>query len=397
MSTTQPTARPLVPRGERLPHLHALTSLRYFAALHVLLLHTGIVLELSMKDVPAWVANLIGNGYLGVPLFFLLSGFVMSYTYLSEQGVAKVRLDAKRYWVARVARIYPVYLLSLAIAAPFFIQYKLQWLTGLMGFAKGTIKVVLHLTLLQSWYPKIINDWVGPAWSLSVEAFFYAVFPLMVACIDFSKLDQRRLYQAIIGLFTISLTLSLAAMFAYQFNPGLDKSAIVGQRCVIPLLRLPDFLVGMALGRLFLLRQWQSGSQAKKPPLPISMGLAIALLGAMSLITEAADHNVVSSLMMPGFALLIYRLSCEAGLMNKALALPVLILLGEASYSLYILHMPLLGWLHLLAGETFKTPWLSLGASALSMSLLSVAVFRYFEAPLRTIIKQRFTTGPQLS
>lgn len=388
MSTAGSNARLLAPTAERKHQLHALTGLRFFAALHVLALHAWIILGLTPQGVPAWAVNLIGNGYLGVPLFFLLSGFVMSYSYLNKPGVARISLDAKSYWAARVARIYPVYLLSLAVALPFLIDYKLQGFSGFSGFAKGTTLVFLNLTLLQSWCPQIINDWVGPAWSLSVEAFFYALFPLIVASIDFSRLDKKALQKALLGLFMLSLALTIAAMLIYQLNPGLDRGSVIGQRCVIPLLRLPDFLAGMALGRLFLLQQWSPSPAAEKPSSLVSLGLTLVILIAMTLVKDEVDHNLVSSLMMPLFMILIYRLACEEGLLSKALATPAAILLGEASYSLYILHFPLLSWIKQGVGGALTTPWTALGLCSLFMTLLSLAVFRFFEAPLRLTLKQ---------
>src|SRR5436305_12520340 len=94
------------------PRLHAITALRFFAALHVVLFHMRVVGILPGG--PWWYQNLASIGYVGVNFFFVFSGFILVYTY---EGV---EVDARTFWRARFARIYPAYVVSLLAAAPFF-------------------------------------------------------------------------------------------------------------------------------------------------------------------------------------------------------------------------------------------------------------------------------------
>src|SRR5882724_5212610 len=108
-SSGVPSCRaPVAPRS----HLKALTTLRFFAALHVVLFHMWVTGEFAVG--PWWYRNFASIGYVGVNCFFVLSGFILVYTYTDPL------LDAPRFWQARLARIYPAYALSLVISAPFF-------------------------------------------------------------------------------------------------------------------------------------------------------------------------------------------------------------------------------------------------------------------------------------
>src|SRR5690348_9842412 len=96
-------------------HLNALTGLRFFAAFYVVIFHFG---KYHLASAPHWLFNIGRSGYIAVGLFFVLSGFVLTYTYLG--GAAPwTRLDKRTFWVARLARIYPLYVLSLAMAVPY--------------------------------------------------------------------------------------------------------------------------------------------------------------------------------------------------------------------------------------------------------------------------------------
>ena len=120
----------------------------------------------------------LSNGYLAVALFFLLSGFILSYTY---EGHVEGRKEFASFWEARFARIYPVYFLALLLALPF--QHRLT-----LGSASSVIFMV------QAWNP-LHREWAGswnyPAWSLSVEAFFYVFFPFIQRQI--SRMSDRAL------------------------------------------------------------------------------------------------------------------------------------------------------------------------------------------------------------
>ena len=93
-------------------HFRPLTSLRFFAAMHVLAFHNHLD---ALMDLPGGIRSIIRTGYVSVSLFFVLSGFILAYTYHGDrEGVS---FDRRSFWAARLARIYPVYLVGLLLAA----------------------------------------------------------------------------------------------------------------------------------------------------------------------------------------------------------------------------------------------------------------------------------------
>src|SRR2546429_3677667 len=127
------------------PRLNALTTLRFFAALHVVLFHMRVIGILPGG--PWWYQQFAGIGFVGVNFFFVLSGFILVYTY---DGAS---LNVRKFWWARFVRIYPAYILSLIVAAPFFF-----FAVGHLGLRVFSwiievfvLACMLKLTLLQSW------------------------------------------------------------------------------------------------------------------------------------------------------------------------------------------------------------------------------------------------------
>ena len=147
----------------------ALTGLRFVLALWVILHHLtgpGQSLEPLARAMPAAVYALIRGGYLAVTTFFVLSGFVLSRSYA---GMDWTRRSVARYTAGRIARVYPVYLLSLLMVAPFIAADPVPGKAPL---------VAAHGLLVQGWLGHIPVNWNTPAWSLSCEMFFYLSFPL---------------------------------------------------------------------------------------------------------------------------------------------------------------------------------------------------------------------------
>src|SRR5580698_8802877 len=100
-----------IPPG-RMPAIRSLTGARFVAALLVVCFH-------FVPLAPGWVNSILRNGYLGVPFFFVLSGFILTYNYASDP---QQRIVARSFWMARFARIYPIYLVALVLSLPFFFR-----------------------------------------------------------------------------------------------------------------------------------------------------------------------------------------------------------------------------------------------------------------------------------
>lgn len=311
------------------PRLNALTTLRFFAALHVVLFHMRVVGILPGG--PWWYQNFASIGFVGVNFFFVLSGFILVYTYEGKP------LEVKKFWWARFARIYPAYALSLIVAAPFFFFAVRQLDLPFYAWSKQHLLPACLLTvgLLQSWVPQAALTWNSVCWSLSVEAFFYFVFPfLLLRSANFSK---PKLALGLLGFWLVSLSLT----FSYvHFHPdGLDKinsgETTLFWKNVLsfnPLVRLPEFAAGVFAGRLFLRRNDQ---KSLATPLMICGLLAFACVVIFA--HEIPNPILSAGLLSPAFAAIIYAAALRPN-WTSFLANPFLVLLGDASYSLYLLH-----------------------------------------------------------
>lgn len=156
----------------------ALTSVRGYLALWVVAYHfwNNVVRLVPLAAAASPVAEL---GHMAVPAFFMLSGFVLSYTYAARFEVLRRREVIRFLWL-RLARIYPVHLVTLlAVAA-------MVWVSDLAGFrltdsGYSTTDFVRNVFLMHSWVPHFQLNWNYPSWSISSEWFAYFLFPFVTA------------------------------------------------------------------------------------------------------------------------------------------------------------------------------------------------------------------------
>ncbi|HEX6036754.1 acyltransferase [Longimicrobium sp.] len=369
------------------PHLGALTGLRFVAAFQVLAYHTLPLTDAS----PAWLRALVGTGYVGVSLFFVLSGFVLTYTYHDTLTTGAV--TRREFLVARVARLYPVYLLSMAFAVPallWWMQRKhiamdLGWLARLVGLSGG---------LLQAWNPRTACVMNCPAWSLSVEAFFYVAFLFVLPVVP--TWGVRRLLAAGAAAWALSLAAPIVYLALRPDGPAAPEAHSVGVWLYSvkynPLLRLPEFVMGVLAGRLFLLerRPWLTRRMR------LEVSAAIVLLAALIASPRIPFLLLHNGLLAPVFAALVYALARGEGALSRVLSVRALARLGTASFALYILHIPLAAWMERglgLAGAKPPQPWYFATYAAFAIGV-SLAVHAWVEEPMRRVVRRRLSPPP---
>lgn len=359
------------------PRLEGLTALRFFAALHVILFHLYVEGVLAVG--PWWYRNFASIGYVGVNFFFVLSGFILVYTY------AATDLVPRRFWQARFARIYPAYLVSLAVTAPFFFltarSLKLPFFAWSMQHVP--LASILALTLLQSWIPQGALAWNPVCWSLSVEAFFYALFPFLLKR---TKLLSRRLPFWIAGVWFISLAISATYIVVHPDGAaGINstETTLFWKNILSfnPLVRLPEFVVGMLTCRLFL----SKGGSLRLASICTLSGVAGLVL--VTTFAERIPNPVISTgLLSPAFAAIIYGVASQPR-WARFLTFAPLIYLGEASYSLYLLH----SWVMSSVLEAVPHQLLAVRVvlcvgAAIAASLLT---YKFIEQPARRFLRPR--------
>jgi peptidoglycan/LPS O-acetylase OafA/YrhL len=359
--------------GER-EQLRPLKGARFIAALLVTLFHAEVVFgffpQLAIGS-PFYL--LLDHGHFGVDFFFLLSGFILSYSYCTQDGV--LRGGVKSFWVSRFARIYPVYVLGLVI--------------GLMPFLVGQHDadnfLIIGITtplLLQAWVPAInLGTWNGPGWSLSNEAFFYLLFPLLLPLLTSCK-RHLLLLTALLSWWAVGL---LPALATYLATSGFQHDISNGWRAIIlyhPLLHLPEFVLGIVAGVSFTRR--------KRNLRPSSCDLLLLLLLVSYLAITSlpfADAQPAKILAVAPLLPIIYILAHSRGIIAMLLGSKLFVTLGEISYGIYILHWPVWDWLAFFGITRIFSGWLLLFPYLSTLFAFSALSYYFIERPLRRKIR----------
>lgn len=355
-----------------------LTGFRFVAAMMVFFSHYAI------PGVSGTALRIAQSGYAGVTLFFVLSGFIIAYNYL-DRFEARVEPGAVRsFLLARFARVYPLYF--------FFIVF------GSLTTGAGAPPWA-HLLAVQTWsadseFAFSIN---GPAWSIGVEVFFYLMFPLLVPVLARSGVlvSLRRLQIA--AVLVAAAMLGTAALFTWTgLNNLLPDEPLSAYRWLFrtPVFRLGDFVLGM-LGAVFYMRF------ARMDPASVRRwGHATLLCALAILLLMAARKNYHSAFSwdvayaLPAVLLIVGLAINRTTWISRLLASAPLLLLGEASYALYLAHIParpllpemaLGGTLHQLAVYTMFVLW---------VIALSVGLHVAIEKPARRWIRGMARLSP---
>lgn len=366
MSTQELLDEGLVPTpGKRIRRggLHALTGIRFFAAFWVMAFHFGAAFT-ARAHMPRHITVFLEHGDLGVALFFMLSGFILFYSY---QGNLQTRADLYKFLIARVARLYPVYLLAILIAIPLHAR-----------LPRGV--ELLIFPMLQSWVPPVSDtgySWIVQAWTLSVEAFFYCCFPLLLMLLR--RVSSRAtLWSIAAASFLLNLALHTPTL-----HPGIPATWLT--TCIIlPLLCLPEFLLGMALGAIFMRKRALTPDTASNDWITFA-----GIVPCCVLISAGVGTFLTSLAAISLFAWSIYRLADGRGWLTAALSSRIMLLLGGASYSIYLLQS--------LVRETTKIfftrlhPGLDAVLSPFFLIGLSCLIFLFYEVPMRDIVRNLLT------
>jgi peptidoglycan/LPS O-acetylase OafA/YrhL len=306
----------------RMPQLKALTSVRAFAALYVGLYH-------MVQPRVQWGAlnTFMSAGYISVSFFFVLSGFILTYTHGLEYAAGKG--DKKQFWVARFARVYPIYF-AITLWSGYIGRAAFHQRAHIFAF-------VADLLMLQAWSIRMVSFFNVAAWSLSVEAFFYLLFPFIVLRLRPRSLKTGLLVFA--GCYAACLAIASVGVIVDPI-PGWDDrlAGAAGAHHFLfalrryPFLQLPEFACGIALGWIYL----QSNVSRRFGQVALWTGL-IGLMIALALSEHLPFELLHNGLLLPLFALLVIGMT-QRNIVSTALGAAPFLLLGEASYSFYLLH-----------------------------------------------------------
>lgn len=304
--------------------IRSLTGIRGAAAIWVMVFHTIHVLHPSTR-----IRVFINNGYLAVDLFFILSGYIIALNY--GRSFSATRADganAVHFLRQRIARTYPLYFCFTLVT---FFMGSIGW-AQFVGWPTQTCSGALpaNLLLLQTWHTRYCSlD--PPGWSISAEWGAYLLFPLLAPAI----LGGSRLRLAVViggAIAAVTLVGQLPTNWLEEDEWRLAPLAISNGHTFAPgILCLAEFVLGIAVYRIsqsqYGLRLSSNGAAS------IWLSLVIAAL----CFTVGADVALV-----PLFALLIWSLSADRGPIAAVLGWGPIYFLGVISYSIYLVHYPIL-------------------------------------------------------
>jgi peptidoglycan/LPS O-acetylase OafA/YrhL len=266
-------------------------------------------------------------GYSAVNLFFVLSGFILATVYSDLADPA----SRARFLIARLARVYPLYALSLLIDLPRLLVWRVMKYGLVGGCAASATTLIAQLLFLQAWVPSA-GSLNHPSWSVATEAFFYLLFPLLLPAVRHAILR-------------LGLTATLVALLVLNAAPALVASLLPSAQLLEagvfhnPIVRLPEFVAGIVLANVRLEIEKR---ETKLCWLSTSISM-FGVLGLLFVVWFSAQWNsrvFVGALLGPLFCAIILGSTLATSWVAAALSLPFLVLLGEASYAVYLLHVP---------------------------------------------------------
>lgn len=292
--------------------LPGLTRIRFFAALWVVFYHWRAPWAVNVDA----YTNLFAMGRFGVDLFFILSGFVLTHVYVASREAGM--FDFRKFIIARIARIYPLHIATLALMA------LMAFGASRMGVPFDADMVPLsdlpaQLLMVHAWGFAPDLGWNGPSWSISAEWFAYLMFPayLMVAI----ALKNR---PWILLLLATALFLVLDQLHQGLFG---DTLPMATERYGVIRI-IPEFLIGVGLYRL--------GQAHSLPKMIARAGFWIVMLTYIVGAHLAWDDRVLALMGAPLIFLLAEMDRTERPRMRR----DGLRYLGDVSYAIYMIHVP---------------------------------------------------------
>ena len=303
--------------------------------------------------------GIFGSGNLAVSYFFVLSGFVL---YLAHEHGP---IEYWGYLKRRIARIFPLYYFAMLLTI------LVVWLDGPLP-ANITQQILYSALMIQAYIPSYALTLNLPAWSISVELFFYLIFPFLL------RLEKKHfLLFASVG--TIIFVMSQILHLSYYEQRHQLPDNIVDPLFFSPAIHISQFMVGMAGG-------WVYKQMQNRPMIiwyvPVMFFVATVLVIAFR--PDNISYHV--GLIAPLFALLIISVArSKATVLN----LPGFVFLGEISYGIYILQYPVFRSLQLIDQRfLLLSPGMFFFASLIILLITSAVLHYVIERPVQKLVNR---------
>ncbi|WP_312174867.1 acyltransferase [Chryseobacterium sp.] len=333
-----------------------ITFTRFIAAMAIVISHFN-------KDLFLYKIRFISDIFLranvGVSYFFILSGFIMIVAYHRKEKIGY--LD---FYRNRVARIYPLYIVGLLLY--FFTRYS----------DVSFYKTFLYLFGIQSWIPGKALILNFPGWSISVEFLFYLIFPWLYNYL-YSKGNKSIWIIAVLIWIGTQVFSNLYINSPAYKGPHTESHEFSHY---FPLWHINEFLIGNIAGLFFVKNRKEKNYDLAVVVLFIAIILSLIFI----------PLNFHNGLMAVFFVPVIYLISCNNGFITKVFALKPLEFLGEISYAIYIIHIPVLYiirsvlWDYFQISESNTLFWIYMPV----LMIVSAGFYQFIEKPMRDYLRK---------
>jgi peptidoglycan/LPS O-acetylase OafA/YrhL len=321
------------------------------------------------------VARLAHWGSSTTSFFFILSGFILAHAYAGGDG--RLRIAAGEFWRRRFARLVPMAILGHLLVVP------LIW--GLYAPGERWPRLAAAFTGTQAWFPRLGDSFDTPAWVISALLFFCLLFPFALrAAAGWGRGRLRAVLAVLLGAMLLGPTLYVLAS---PVDAGFWKAFLH----YFPLVRLAEFLFGIVLARLFAVH---GGVRAPRWLAPAALAVLVA---GLVLLSDSLYPLARNGLFAPVHAALIWGVGTSSGAVARLLGSRPMRPLGDASFPLFLLHVPVFAWMtYLLDAGSFGAAagtvfYLTFVVVAVVLSLLAD---RWIADPIEARIRRGATPKP---
>lgn len=343
-----------------LKFIPALTGYRAIAAWMIFVLH---FFPFNNPLAPEYLKSFVKELHIGVDMFFVLSGFLITFRYFDQHPI-----DFKKYMVNRFARIYPMYfLITLAVFAAFLLQNG-NW------NSEKTIEAILSFTMTKALFQKyFFSAGISQGWTLTLEELFYITAPFY-----FILLRKKTYWYFIlpIGIFLFGLALKEISQIPSNSWGFMQKNISY---------YIFEFFIGIGLAVLVLNRE----KLKLKLKGTTYFGISFILFFLLILPTNYTQSDWMKAAMAIllctfGIAPLIWGLIFENTFIKRYLSTKHMVLLGKSSYIFYLIHK---GFIPMLIYDYIAENVLLI---FVLLNILSIIMFKYLEEPLNLWIRKKF-------
>jgi peptidoglycan/LPS O-acetylase OafA/YrhL len=365
--------------------LDALTALRFFAAAMIVLTHAHPIFG------SFGLANAAPLGQ-GVSFFFVLSGFILAYNYrnFSKDG------SISRFMMARFARVWPLHLVTCIIWIGLIFHFDRH---TYFGGITGAARLFTNLTLTQTWIP--LKLWSlsfnGVSWSISNEAFFYVLFPMLIAI--WPRHWAKVFFAA---TFMVVAFVIAGNSMELRSSDNFNGVSLLGTLYFNPLVRALEFIFGIFLAKLFVTPALQEFKASRLGWLYIELVALAAITGSMvlagnpgriaDLFGTATGYYFQREGLWLIWGLLIMTFALSKGPISAFLSTKPLVFLGEISFSLYLIHAILITFIEPYASTIQSYGLAGYGVFWMIALISATLLYKGVENPCRHFIMHYWDT-----